>query len=116
MVTTDLYTINGMPLIPPDGDVQMSFEDLDAAQSGRDEAGFMHRIPVRYKVGVWEFSYSCLTGEEYAYMLSVLPKAGNFLFTHPQGQTVAYLSRYSIVYHNARTDTYKNLKFSIIEC
>ena len=116
MVTTELYTINGKPLIPPDGDVQMSFEDLDSAQSGRDQAGFMHRIPVRYKVGVWEFSYSRLTGEEYAYMLSVLPKAGNFIFTHPQGQTAAYLSKFSIVYHNAKTDTYKNLKFSIIEC
>ena len=113
---TTLFTVNGNPILVPDGDISVSYEDLDSADAGRDEAGFMHRSVVRYKVGVWEFSYSNLTGEEYRYLLSVLPKAGSFLFPHPQGQTVAYLSRYSIVYHNARTDTYKNLKFSIIEC
>lgn len=120
---TELYQINYQPMIAPDQDVAMSFEDLDAAQSGRDEAGFMHRVVVRSKVGVWEFSYSHLTGEQYRYLLSILPASGSFTFTHPSPadstvmqETQAYLSKYSVVWHSARTDTYRNLKFSIIAC
>lgn len=107
----------------PDEGVEMSFEDLDDAQSGRDESGFMHRIVVRNKVGVWNFSYSHLSQQEYAYLLSILPEGGSFTFTHPSGEdsavsrdTQAYLSKYGIVWHNARTNTYRNLKFSIIQC
>ena len=120
---TELYQINGQPMLAPDADVQMSFEDLDAADSGRDESGVMHRIPVRYKVSSWQFSYFSLTQEEYAYMQSILPRAGSFTFTHPSGDDctrtescTAYLSGYSIVWHSARTKDYRNLKFTIIEC
>lgn len=123
MSITELYKIDGAPLLTPDQDVEMSFEDLDAADAGRDEAGFMHRIVVRYKVGVWNFQYSHLTQQEYSYLLSILPKAGSFPFSYPdpgdpsrQKTTVAYLSKYGISWHNARTGHYRNLKFSIIEC
>lgn len=123
MVLTELYKIDGKPMIAPDADVKMSFEDLDGAQSGRDEAGFMHRILVRKKVGVWEFSYSHLTRQEYGYMMSILPTGGSFRFTHPGRQdsslpevTQAYISKYGIAWHSARTDTYRNLTFSVIEC
>ena len=123
MVLTELYQINGKPLLAPDAGVEMSFSDLDDAQSGRDESGFMHRIVARHKVGVWNFNYSYLTEGEYAYLLSVLPDAGSFTFTYPapgnsgcSAQTQAYLSNYGIVWHNARTGDYRNLKFSIIEC
>lgn len=123
MILTELYQIDGMAMVAPDADVKMSFEDLDGAQSGRDESGFMHRILVRRKVGVWEFSYSHLTRQEYAYMMSILPQGGSFLFTHPgrqdstvPEQTRAYISRYGVVWHSARTDSYRNLTFSVIEC
>ena len=116
MEVTELFMIDGRPLPVPDADIAMSFEDLDAPQSGRDEAGFMHRIPVRQKVGVWEFQYSHLSGEVYRYLREILPQSGSFRFTCPEGEVEAYLSRYSIVWHSARTDTYRNLKFSIIEC
>ena len=116
MELTELFQIEGRPLPVPDADISMSFEDLDAPQSGRDEAGFMHRIPVRRKVGVWEFQYSVLDGETYRYLQEILPTGGSFRFTCPEGEVEAYLSRYSIVWHSARTDTYRNLKFSIIEC
>ena len=116
MELTTLFTIDGNPLPVPDADVAMSFEDLDAPQSGRDESGFMHRLPVRRKVGVWEFCYSHLSGETYRYLKSILPTGGSFRFCSPEGETEAYLSRYSVVWHSARTDTYRNLKFSIIEC
>ncbi len=123
MSLTNLYQINGQPLLAPDMGVELTFTDLDSADSGRDEAGFMHRTVVRHKVPSWRFVYSSLTEAEYAYMLRILPSAGSFTFTHPaEGdsghlqQTTAYLSQYGIVYQNARTKTYKNLKFSIIAC
>lgn len=123
MTLTDIYRIDGMPVVAPDAGVEMSFEDLDAAESGRDESGFMHRIVVRHKVGVWDFTYSHLTEAEYAYMLSILPRAGSFTFTHPAlgdstqaVNTTAYLSQYGIVWHNARRKEYRNFKFRIIEC
>ena len=120
---TWLYAIDGKPLLVPDEGVQMQFTDLDSDDSGRDESGVMHRIVVRHKVGVWNFCYSHLTQEEYAYMLSILPKAGCFTFTYPkledctqQESCSAYLSSYSIVWHSARTKDFRNLKFSIIAC
>jgi hypothetical protein len=116
MELTELFLIDGKPLPVPDRDITMSFEDLDAPQAGRDEAGFMHRMPVRRKVGVWKFQYSHLTGETYRYLQSILPAGGSFRFTCPEGETEAYLSRYSIIWRNARTDTYRDLQFSIIEC
>ena len=123
MVLTELYQINGKPLIAPDAGVEMSFQDLDAAESGRDESGFMHRIVVRNKVGVWNFTYSHLSEAEYAYLLSVLPAGGSFTFAYPVlgssnrlTETTAYLSQYGVVWQNARTKDYRNLRFSIIEC
>lgn len=120
---TELYQINGKPMLAPDENVEMSFEDLDSSDSGRDESGIMHRIVVRQKVGTWTFTYSQLTQEEYAYMLSILPTAGCFTFTHPSladcentETCTAYLSNYSVAWHGVKTKGYKNLKFSIIEC
>lgn len=123
MTLTELYKINGKPMPAPDAGVEMSFEDLDAAESGRDEAGFMHRIVVRHKVGVWSFTYSHLTKQEYAYLLSILPTGGSFYFTRPvpgqeerQEQSLCYLSGYSLAWYSAKTGHYRDLKFSIIEC
>ena len=120
---TNLYQIDGKAMLAPDAGVEMSFEDLDSPDSGRDESGIMHRIVVRHKVGVWNFSYSHLTQEEYAYMLSILPKSGCFSFTHPKLEDctktescTAYLSGYSIMWQSARTKDFRNLKFSIITC
>ena len=120
MELTELYQINGQPMVAPDAGVEMSFTDLDDAQSGRDESGYMHRIVVRQKVGVWNFVYSHLTREEYSYLLSILPTGGSFTFTYPtedgSRNTRAYLSGYSVVWQDARTGLYRNMKFSIIEC
>ena len=117
------YLIDGKPMPLPDREVEMSFEDLDHPETGRDEAGFMHRLVARYKVGSWSFAYSCLTGETYTRLLALLPQSGSFVFSYPDPldpeqykHTVAYLSRYSIVWQDAASGLYRNLKFSIIEC
>lgn len=119
---TELYKLDGNCMLAPDADVSMEFTDLDASDAGRDESGYLHRAVVRRKVGVWNFTYAHLTGEEYRYLLSILPEAGEFTFTYPDPATGAakttraYLSNYGIVWHNSRTDHYRNLKFSVIEC
>ena len=118
---TELFKIDGKAMLAPDAGVEVSYSDLDAADSGRDEAGFMHRLVVRHKIPSWQFSYSHLTAEEYAYMRSLLPQTGTFTFTYPNEngepeEIEAYLSKYTVHWENLRLGDYRNLKFSIIAC
>lgn len=122
-VKSNLFTINGQPFLAPDENVSVSYEDIDSDESGRDEAGYMHRVVVRYKVGTWTFEFSHITEEEKQYMESLFPDAPDFEFGHPsrkdasvQEVTTAYRSKYSIVWRNARTGTWNNYHFNIIEC
>ena len=121
--TTELFMINGKPMLVPDSEVGVSYEDLDSADSGRDESGVMHRIPVRYKVSSWSFSYSHLTEAEKQYMENLFPEDADFEFTHPDRldasilvSTCAYRSKYGISWKNARTGLWSNYSFNIIEC
>ena len=120
---TDLFLIDGMPMYVPDGDMGVSFEDLDASDSGRDEAGVMHRIVVRYGVGKWAFSYHAITQEEFAYMEQLFQNKDSFQFTYPcmtdcsKAETVtAYRSKAEIVWRSAKTGDLRNYNFSIIAC
>ena len=120
---TDLFQINGMPMLVPDRGVEVSYQDLDEYDSGRDEAGYMRRSVVRYKVGTWKFTYSHLTEEEKQYMESLFPDAPTFLFRHPARQdagtweqTRCYRSNYAISWMNARTGLWSGYGFTVIEC
>lgn len=120
---TDLFQVNGKPMLTPDAEVSVSYEDLDAAEAGRDEQGFMHRILVRSKVPSWEFSYSYLTEAEKAYMESLFGDSATFTFTHPgrmdattPEQTLCYRSKYTISWKNARTGLWSGYGFRIIAC
>ena len=120
---TELFKVNGQSLLAPDAGVSMGYEDLDHSASGRDEAGFMHRTVMRYKVPYWEFSYGLLTEEEKQYMESLFPDAPTFLFTHPSrldaGKTeesTCYRSKYAIQWRSARTGLWNGYSFRIIEC
>ena len=121
--TTQLFTVNGKPLLLPDAQVQCSYEDLDDGDSGRDEAGFMHRSVLRYKVGVWSFSYQHLTEEEKQYMESLFPQAPTFQFGHPdrldatkQAVSTCYRSKYAVSWQNAKTGLWNGYRFQIIQC
>ena len=121
--TTDLFQINGLPMLTPDASVSMGYEDLDDSASGRDELGYMHRSVVRYKVPYWEFTYSALTEEEKQYMESLFPDAPSFAFTHPgrldcslSEVSVCYRSKYAIQWRNARTGLWNGYAFRIIAC
>ena len=123
MQTTELFKINGQPMIVPDEEVTVSYEDIDAADAGRDQAGFMHRIPVRCKVASWNFTYSHLTDQQKNYLEALFGDAATFTFTHPSRQdaavpevTRAYRSKFSISWKNARTGLWSNYGFSVITC
>ena len=118
-----IFLIDGKPMLIPDADMQVSFEDLDASSAGRDESGVMHRQVLRYKVGKWSFEYSSLSQKEYAYMESLFAGKPYFQFTFPSlteknGSTTvtAYRSGFGLGWHNAQTGDFRNYKFSIIEC
>lgn len=122
-VYTNFFRINGKPMFAPDQDVSVSYADLDADDSGRDEAGFMHRIVVRYKLGTWSFVYSSISDEEKRYLEELFGDAPDFDFTRPdridadkEVTTKAYRSKYGIVWRNLRTGRHRNYKFNIIEC
>lgn len=129
--TFDQFLVNGKPFLPPDANIQLSYEDIDASDSGRDESGIMHRVVVRFKVFSGEFVFSCISKENYTYMESIFPDPDEdgeggtpeFDFTRPSRKdpdtlvtTKCYRSKFGIGWYNAKTGIYKNYKFKVIEC
>lgn len=123
MKLTELFLIDGKPIVAPDADMGFSFADLDGSDSGRDEAGVMHRDVIRHKVGAWSFSYSNMTDEELNYMESLFGEKAVFSFTYPSrtdpstpATVTAYRSKYSTSWFNAKSKLWRNYKFNIVEC
>ena len=109
MTLTNLFQIDGKSLYAPDCDIEPSYSDLDSSDSGRDEAGYMHREVVREKVATWPIAYSCLTDDEYKYTIGLFAGKATFQFTHPKAgssteteTTTCYCSKYGIAWHNAK--------------
>lgn len=112
----DNCLIDGKPMLVPDMDVEISRSDLDDADSGRDESGYMHRIVARERVHTWKFSYATLCAEDYEYMKSLFEGKADFTFSFFGKEYTAYCSNDSITWRNARTGDYRNYKVNIIEC
>ena len=119
---TDKFAVNGVPMLAPDGEVTVNYEDLDGSDAGRDQNGLLHRSVVRYKVGSWAFRYENLTEEERQYLESLFPDEPTFQFTHPSRgdasvseTTECYRSKYGISWRNARTGLWRGLQFHVIE-
>lgn len=120
---SDSFFIDGVPMLNPDPEVSFSFEDIDDSSSGRDEGGYMHRFPVRYKVGSWGFTYSTLTEEEKNYTEDLFPDSATFSFTHPDKNDssilvtdTCYRSKVSMSWYNSKLGLWRNVKFNIIQC
>lgn len=120
---TQLFQINGQPMLLPDQEVSVSYEDIDAADAGRDQAGFMHRIPVRHKVASWNFTYAYLTDEEKNYIESLFGDSATFTFTHPSRldaavpeDSLCYRSKYTVSWKNARLGLWRDHSFTVIQC
>ncbi len=115
------FLIDGQPILVPDEDVTISYEDLDSEESGRDESGVMHRIVMREGVKKIPLSYAFLDREEYRYMESLFKGKPSFQVDcrDENGDAMkftAYRSKHSITVSNVRTGLHKNYSFSIIEC
>lgn len=113
--------IDGQPVLVPDGDITISFEDLDSEESGRDEAGFLHRVLLRSGVKTIPLAYASLDREEYRYMESLFQGKQEFRvdcrgIDGSPLSFMAYRSKHSISVHNIKTGTHKNYNFDIIEC
>lgn len=113
--------IDGQPVLVPDGDMTIRFEDMDAEVSGQDEAGYMHRLLLRSGVKTIPLAYASLDTEEYRYMESLFGGKREFrvdcrgLDGSPLS-FIAYRSSHSISVHNIKTGIHKNYNFDIIEC
>lgn len=120
MRKTELFTIDGEPMLVPDADLSILEEDVVSSDSGLDESGVYHRFGVRRGIKSWEFSYSRLTGEEYAYMEGLFAGKDTFAFGFAFGGTTqevtAYRSKRSIAWHNAADDQLRNYRFRITQC
>lgn len=115
------FQIDGKPILTPDCDITVELSDLDDADSGRDEAGIMHRVVLRRKVKTVPLSYAVLSAEEYLYTESLFDGKDEFAVEYRglDGNVcsfTAYRSKHGITIHNARTGQCKNYKFNIIEC
>ena len=121
--TTNLFLVDGYPLLTPNSEVVFNFEDIDAADTGRDEAGYMHRHVVRRKVGKWTLDYGTITEAEKQYMENIFDGRDTFQFTRPSRMntsvpetTECYRSKYNISWMDTRSGKWKNYKINIIEC
>lgn len=115
------FLIDGQPILVPDADITVSYEDLDSSESGRDESGFMHRVVLRTDVRKIPLSYAFLSREDYLYMESLFRGKKDFQvdcrdFDGSPLSFRAYRSKHSITIFNARSGVYKNYTFNIIEC
>lgn len=67
----DEFLIDGLPVLLPDEGVRIEPEDIFASESGQDESGYMHIIPLRNDVMKFTLNYRFITREEYQYMESL---------------------------------------------
>lgn len=117
------FKIGGKSMLVPDSPLQVTYEDVLSSDSGRDESGVMHSIPMRRKIAKWTFVYASLTEEEKNYMESIFPDTATFDFTKPSRTNTAtsstakaYRTSYGIAFYDANQGLWKNYKFVIQEC
>jgi hypothetical protein len=67
----DEFLIDGLPVLLPDEGVRIEPEDIFASESGQDESGYMHIIPLRNDVLKFTLNYRFITIDEYRYMESL---------------------------------------------
>lgn len=110
------FLVDGQPMLAPDAGVSLNFSDIDAADAGRDEAGFMHRSLVRSKVRTWGFTYSFLTAEEYGYLMGLLAGKETFSFSDGEETVTAYCAKLETNLFSRKHGLYKATQFNVIEC
>lgn len=112
----DSLLIDGEPLPVPDAGVVITETDLDSDDTGRDEAGYMHRLVLREKVRTWEFPYKFLSTSDYTYIKSLFSGKSEFPVNFSGEETTAYCSNISGTLVNAETGDWSDITLKIIEC
>lgn len=113
--------IDGDPILVPDADINLEYNDLDSEESGRDESGIMHRIVLRRGVMKMVIPYGNISRKDYLYMESLFDGKSEFMVTYRDHDgSIAtrrcYRSKHGVVIRNTRTGLYRNYSCSIIEC
>lgn len=122
MKTTDLFLVDGQPMLAPDAGLPLHVEDMEAADSGRDESGALHRFIVRQGMLHWDFSYARLTQKEYAYMENLFAGKTTFRFVYPSAvdgsrqEVTAYRSKHGILWHSAADGQFRDYQFRVSAC
>lgn len=122
MRKTNLFTVDGEPILVPDGDLSIREEDVVSPDSGLDESGVYHRFDVRQGVKSWDFSYSSLSREEYAYMEELFAGKNTFWFGYTsaldgsQQWVSAYRGGRSVLWHSAADGQFRDYRFRITAC
>lgn len=119
---TSLFMIDGGQMLVPDGDMVTVFADLDGEDTGRDESGCLHRFRKREGIRKWEFSYTDLLTDEYAYLKGLLAGKETFVFTFPEvenyfspGTVQAYCTETQMQIESAMSGMVRHYRFVIQE-
>ena len=117
--TTDIFALDGMGILVPDGDVTVTYSDIEG-DSLRDASGWLHRAVLRRGVRTWEFCYDHLTQEERQYMLMLLRRKDNFSFTCPNDlgeptTAICCCRGWSADFHDAARGYWRNFRFRVEE-
>lgn len=117
--TTDIFALDGQGILVPDGDVTVTYSDVEG-EALRDIQGLLHRAPLRRCLRTWDFSYDHLTQEEQTYMLNLLRREAVFRFTHPGDdgkpqRSVCCCRGWSMDYHDAARGYFRNFRFRVEE-
>ena len=121
MQKTELFTIDGQPMLVPDADLSILEEDVVSSDSGYDESGVYHHLGLGKRVRSWDFSYARLTRQEYAYLEKLFAGKdtvcfGFVAFDESWQEVTAYRSKRTVLWHNATDDTFRDYRFRITEC
>ena len=76
----ECHLIDGTQMLVPDVAIEITYDDIEGADRGFDQAGYYHRTVVRFNKRSWKFKYSVLTKEEFVYLRSLVKEKQDFLF------------------------------------
>lgn len=115
------FQVDGAPILDPDVNVGVDYQDIMSKDSGEDESGVLHRFVTRHNVRRWTFEYAVLTIEEFKYMREMIRGKTDFSFTFVneigEKETVtAYCPGCNGFFYSKRSGLYRDFKFEIIEC
>lgn len=120
---TDLLQIDDDPLPVPTQQMELSYKDIVSSDSGRDEAGVMHREVLRYHVMTCKLTWDLLNDETYDYILRRIAGKETFRFRHPRigssketVEDICYAEAFDISLNDPKKERWRGLQLNIYQC